>query len=77
MHKFFKWFGIAACGLLTGLVLAGTSTHAASKESHFVKGDQQVTENTYYITAKQAQQFKEQNPNAVVLAVAYGKVPGC
>ena len=62
--------------MLTGLVLAGTSTHAASKESHFVKEDQQVTENTYYITAKQAQQFKEQNPNAVVLAVAYGKVPG-
>lgn len=61
--------------MLTGLVLAGTSTHAASKESHFVKEDQQVTENTYYITAKQAQQFKEQNPNAVVLAVAYGKVP--
>lgn len=76
MHKFLKYLGVAACALLAGLVLARTSTHAASKESHFVKEDQQVTENTYYITAKQAQQFKEQNPNAVVLAVAYGKVPG-
>lgn len=74
MNKFLKWAGLALCGLLFGVTVA-TTTHAA-KESHLVKEDQQITDNTYYITAKQAQQLKQQNPNTVVLAVAYGKVPG-
>ena len=30
-----------------------------------VKEDQQITDNTYYITTKQAQQLREQNPDTV------------
>lgn len=76
MTKFLKWVGVVLGGLLMGFLFTNGTTHAASQESHFVKEDQQITDNTYYITAKQAQQLKKQNPNTVVLAVAYGKVPG-
>ena len=77
MQSVLKFCKVAICALLFGSFVLTARVHAASTDDQrMVKEDQQITDNTYYITAKQAQQLREQNPDTVVLAIAYGKVPG-
>lgn len=67
--------GSAVTGLAGSTANAATTTKSAPSSQRMVKEDQQVTDDTYYVTAKQAHQLMQQNPNTVVLAVAYGKYP--
>lgn len=80
MKKFIKLLGMTICAILSVSVLFAATVSAATKPAkesqRFVKEDQQITDNTYFVTAKQAHQLMQQNPNTVVLAVSYGKYPG-
>lgn len=53
-----------------------TATAKPADESQkLVKENQEINDNTYYVTAKQAHQLIKQNPQTIILAVAYGKYP--
>lgn len=66
MQSVLKFGKVAICALLFGSFVLTARVHAASTDDQrMVKEDQQITDNTYYITTKQAQQLREQNPDTV------------
>ncbi len=89
MKKYIKVFTIILVSTLLGMAISrstmadcktgnGNNTAAAkpaTENQKLVKENQEINDNTYYISAKQAHQLIEQNPQTAILAVAYGKYP--